>query len=191
MHIRQIRPVKCLHVLILFLPFLGAPGHVNKNCFTVWGKSHESWDAWFRKWSKHVPQPLLTSPPWKFGEIEDNVWPIFCWIMTIIKTLNGPIFWAILGDITRYKAISGDIGRYWGDIGDIMWREVIVTWRDVTWRDHDRYNIARNDRYQPLPLHRDIYRTDLVEAQTSKLTYELRSGKRPDAMAFYVLLATR
>ena len=30
--------------------------------------------------------------------------------MTVIVTLNGPIVWAILGDITQYCAISG---RYW------------------------------------------------------------------------------
>ena len=37
--------------------------------------------------------------------------------MTVIVTLNGPIFWAIWGDITRYRAISSDIGPISGDIG--------------------------------------------------------------------------
>ena len=39
--------------------------------------------------------------------------------MTVIVTLNGPIFLAIWGDITRYRAISGDIGAISGDIGAI------------------------------------------------------------------------
>ena len=39
--------------------------------------------------------------------------------MTIIVTLNGPIFWAIWGDITRYRAISGDIGLFLAILGDI------------------------------------------------------------------------
>ena len=37
--------------------------------------------------------------------------------MTVIVTLNGPIFWAIWGDITRYRAISDDIGAISGNIG--------------------------------------------------------------------------
>ena len=36
--------------------------------------------------------------------------------MTIIVTLNGPIFLAIWGDITLYQAISGDIGAISGNI---------------------------------------------------------------------------
>ena len=46
--------------------------------------------------------------------------------MTVIVTLNGPIFWTIWADITQYRAIaddigpiSGDIGRYWAISGDI------------------------------------------------------------------------
>ena len=34
-------------------------------------------------------------------------------------TLNGPIFWAIRGDIVRYRAISDNIGRFWAISGDI------------------------------------------------------------------------
>ena len=39
--------------------------------------------------------------------------------MTVIVTLNGPIFRAIWGDITRYWAISGDIRRFRAISGDI------------------------------------------------------------------------
>ena len=49
--------------------------------------------------------------------------------MTVIVTLNGPIFWAIWGDIARYRAISDDIGRFWaisGDIGVISSRVISV-----------------------------------------------------------------
>ena len=34
--------------------------------------------------------------------------------MTVIVTLNGPIFWAIWGDITQNRRI---LGQYWGNIG--------------------------------------------------------------------------
>ena len=44
---------------------------------------------------------------------------IFFWTMTVIVLLNGPICWAIWGDITRYRAISPDIGRYHPVSGDI------------------------------------------------------------------------
>ena len=36
----------------------------------------------------------------------------FFWTRTVIMLLNGPICWAIWGDITWYRAISPDIGRY-------------------------------------------------------------------------------
>ena len=39
--------------------------------------------------------------------------------MTVIVTLNGPIFWAIWGDIARYRAISDHIGRFWAISGYI------------------------------------------------------------------------
>ena len=39
--------------------------------------------------------------------------------MTVIVTLNWPIFWAIWGDIARYRAILDDIGQFWAISGDI------------------------------------------------------------------------
>ena len=39
--------------------------------------------------------------------------------MTVIVMLNGPIFWAIWGDIDQYRAISDDIGQFWAILGDI------------------------------------------------------------------------
>ena len=39
--------------------------------------------------------------------------------MTVIVSLNGPMCWAIWGDITRYRAILTDIGRYQLISGDI------------------------------------------------------------------------
>ena len=41
--------------------------------------------------------------------------------MTVIVTLNGPIFWAISDDIGRFWAISGDIGVISSSVKSVMY----------------------------------------------------------------------
>ena len=62
--------------------------------------------------------------------------------MTVIVSLNGPICWAIWGDITRYWAISPDIGRYHPISGDI--RAILGDIRAIS-GDIGRYRTISED----------------------------------------------
>ena len=94
----------------------------------------------------------------------------------------GPYFrryWTISGNIGRYRAISGNI-RWYRAISrnirvvfsivkfDMYWvrskssRTGSVNYKPIMVRPY-LYDIAQNNRYRPIPLHRDIYRTVLPQ----------------------------
>ena len=88
----------------------------------------------------------------------------FYWTMTVTVTFNGPIFWAIWGDITRYQAILGrcreilgDIRRYWGNFCYVLGKANSSHTGSVTflvnfvWPCQLRY-VALNGRYRTISL---------------------------------------
>ena len=88
--------------------------HCELNCTTHMNKDYYACDA-------GCLDPLM-----KHQRMYDNMvissdqGCAICSDMTVIVTLNGPIFQAISEDIGRYRTISGDIGRYRTISGDIQ-----------------------------------------------------------------------